>query len=62
MKQRFVTRSWEEDLVASFFDCNHSLDISIDEFQRLGRTDDVSEKYKMIKFKKGLRSNKLREL
>ncbi|OWY91716.1 hypothetical protein PHMEG_00039595 [Phytophthora megakarya] len=65
MKQRFVTRSREEDLVASFFDCsqgNRSLDIYIDEFQRLCCTDDVSEKYKVIMFKKGLRSNQPREL
>ncbi|KAE8954713.1 hypothetical protein PR003_g33506 [Phytophthora rubi] len=51
MKQRFVTRSREEDLVASFFYCNQgnrSLDVYIDEFQRLGRTNDVSDKIKMI--------------
>ncbi|KAF4141616.1 hypothetical protein GN958_ATG09194 [Phytophthora infestans] len=29
---------------------------------RLSRSNDVSKKYKMIKFKKGLRSNQLREL
>ncbi|GMG15284.1 unnamed protein product [Phytophthora fragariaefolia] len=65
MKQRFVTRSREEDLVASFFDCNQgnrSLDVYIDEFQRLRRTNDVSEKFKMIKFKKGLRSSQLKAL
>ncbi|KAF4027435.1 Retrotransposon gag protein [Phytophthora infestans] len=65
MKQRFVTRPREEDLVVSFFDCNQGsnfLDTYIDEFQRLSRSNDVSEKYKMIKFKKGLRSNQLREL
>ncbi|KAF4036371.1 Retrotransposon gag protein [Phytophthora infestans] len=62
---RFVTRSQEEDLVLSFFDCNQeskSLDTYIDEFQRLRSNNDVSEKYKMIIFKKGLRSNQLREL
>ncbi|EEY63096.1 uncharacterized protein PITG_14742 [Phytophthora infestans T30-4] len=39
-----------------------SLDTYIDEFQRMSRSNDVSEKYKMIKFKKGLRSNQIREL
>ncbi|KAF4149595.1 Retrotransposon gag protein [Phytophthora infestans] len=65
MKQRFVTRYPEEDLVVNFFDCDQgskSLDTYIDEFQRLSRSNDVSEKYKMIKFKKGLRSNQIREL
>ncbi|KAF4130094.1 hypothetical protein GN958_ATG20711 [Phytophthora infestans] len=65
MKQRFVTRPREEDLVVSFFDCNQGsnfMDTYIDEFQRRSRSNDVSEKYKMIKFKKGLRSNQLREL
>ncbi|EEY60052.1 uncharacterized protein PITG_21086 [Phytophthora infestans T30-4] len=57
-------RRWK-DLVVSFFDCNQGsnfLDTYIDEFQRLSRSNDVSKKYKMIKFKKGLRSNQLREL
>ncbi|KAE8969439.1 hypothetical protein PR002_g27429 [Phytophthora rubi] len=65
MRNRFVTKAKEEDLVASFFDCKQgakSLDAYIEEFIRLGNTDDVSEQYKMILFKKGLKSTKLREL
>lgn len=38
------------------------MDNYIDEFLRLGRTGDVSENFKMIKFRKGLRSNQLKEL
>lgn len=65
MRGRFVTKAKEEDLVASFFDCKQgtkSLDSYIEEFIRLGKTDNVSEHYKMIIFKKGLKSTKLREL
>ncbi|GMF65976.1 unnamed protein product [Phytophthora lilii] len=62
---RFVTKGKEEEIVASFVDCKQaskSLDGYIEEFVRLGNTDDVSEQYKMILFKKGLKFTKLREL
>ncbi|POM58760.1 Hypothetical protein PHPALM_36549 [Phytophthora palmivora] len=65
MRSRFVTKAKEEELVASFFYCKQgtkSLDAYIEEFIRLGKTDNVSEHYKMILFKKGLKSTKLREL
>ncbi|KAE9335859.1 hypothetical protein PF008_g13288 [Phytophthora fragariae] len=65
MRGRFVTKAKEEDLVASFFDCKQgtkSLDSYIEEIIRLGKTDNVSEHYKMILFKKGLKSTKLRKL
>lgn len=59
MRSRFVTKAKEEDLVASVFDCKQgakSLDSYFEEFIRLGKTDNVSEHYKMILFKKGLKS------
>ncbi|EGZ18242.1 hypothetical protein PHYSODRAFT_499074 [Phytophthora sojae] len=59
------TKTWTAILVASFFDCKQgtrSLDVYMEEFVRLGNTDDVSEQYKMVLFKKGLKSTKLREL
>ncbi|GMF44219.1 unnamed protein product [Phytophthora fragariaefolia] len=62
---RFVTKAKEKDLVARIFDCKQgtmSLDSYIEGFIRLGKTDNVSEHYKMILFKKGLKSSKLLEL
>ncbi|POM78480.1 Retrovirus Polyprotein [Phytophthora palmivora] len=62
MKQRFVTKSRQEDLVAQFFDCvrgNRSLDTYSDEFRRLARTAGVSEYIKVLRYKQGLSSMQL---
>ncbi|KAJ8571927.1 hypothetical protein ON010_g4906 [Phytophthora cinnamomi] len=63
MRQRFLTKSREEDRVARLFDCtqgSRTLDKYIEEFLRLARTEEVSVKFKLILFKKGLQSQELR--
>ncbi|KAK1940030.1 hypothetical protein P3T76_008353 [Phytophthora citrophthora] len=62
MKQRFVTKSRQEDLVAQCFDCvqgNRSLDTYNGEFRRLARTAGVSEYIKVLRYKQGLSSMQL---
>ncbi|EGZ17235.1 hypothetical protein PHYSODRAFT_458271, partial [Phytophthora sojae] len=63
LRQRFLTKSREEDEIGRLFDCTQgtrSLDQYIEEFIRLSRTEEVSVKFKMILFKKGLHSQELR--
>ncbi|OWZ08123.1 hypothetical protein PHMEG_00019382 [Phytophthora megakarya] len=63
MRQRLVTKSREEDQVGRLFDCtqgSRSLDKYIEEFVRLSRTEEGSVNFKMILFKKGLKSQDLR--
>ncbi|EEY69897.1 uncharacterized protein PITG_06418 [Phytophthora infestans T30-4] len=65
MRNRFVAKAKEDDLAGNFFDCKQGiklLDAYIEEFARLGNTNDVSKQYKMILLTTGLKSTKLREL
>ncbi|KAG9410904.1 hypothetical protein AC1031_018932 [Aphanomyces cochlioides] len=65
MRARFVTKSKEEMTVENFIDLTQgkkSLGQYIEQFKMLGSTEEFSDNFKQIKFKKGISSETLKML